>query len=285
VGKGDVTIANSYATGKVFASGERASAGGLMGSGNVTITNSYAAGYVSSDVSSGGLVGKNSRGSKIENSYSLGSVKGAVIGGIVGENSGAIINCYHLAGNADMLVGKNEGGTITMTSGARTEEQMKQKDTYKGWNFADVWEISSRENDGFPYLYYAGNFAKTKHGKYEWHYENGKLRLVCNYKDGKLNGKYTWYYENGKISEAGNFKNGERDGKLEFYYENGKPKEVSNFKDGKLNGRSAGYYENGKIGATGNYKDDKLDGKWELYYDNGKLSEVRNYKDGEIVYQ
>jgi uncharacterized protein (TIGR02145 family) len=179
----NATISNSYATGNISASGEQASSGGLLGYGKTTISssyavgkvsggsfsgglvgfgyatiiNSYATGNISSSGNSGGLVGINKSGSdsKIENSYSSGSVKGKVIGGIVGENQGEIINCYYLAGAADMLVGKNEGGTITMTSGARTAEQMKQQSNYKDWNFK-VWKISSEVNSGYPNLVLTG---------------------------------------------------------------------------------------------------------------------------------
>lgn len=175
-----IIIFNSYAIGNVSgsSSSDRGFSyfGGLVGISNETITiiNSYATGDISDSSDSkssyfGGLVGKN-KGGKIENSYALGSVKGKISGGIVGENHGAIINCYYLAGTADMPVGKNESGTVTMTSGMRTEEQMKQQGTYKDWDFK-VWEINGETNNGYPNLVKAlaqangGTFTDTRDGK------------------------------------------------------------------------------------------------------------------------
>jgi hypothetical protein len=85
---------------------------------NGTIINCYTqVGSVSGNARIGGLVGNNS--STIANCYSSASVSGnARIGGLVGNNSSTIANCYSSAsvsGNARIggLVGVNSNGTIT----------------------------------------------------------------------------------------------------------------------------------------------------------------------------
>ncbi|MCL2260456.1 MAG: hypothetical protein FWC15_03770 [Fibromonadales bacterium] len=208
VGSGTATITNSYVTGNV--SGEKS--GGLVGSGTATITNSYVTGNVFGKKFSGGLVGSllgTSGTAIITNCYATGSVSGNnIVGGLVGENGGKIQNSYVLSGAANMIVGNNEGGTISMTSGFRGDGQMKEKSTYKDWDFVEAWEINSNENNGFPYLYDVGNIAKTREGKYETYYENGNLWKTANFKNGKLDGKSEIYYENGKLVETRDYKDG-----------------------------------------------------------------------------
>jgi hypothetical protein len=178
VGNGTIAINNSYATGDIFATASSSAsfsgglvgngsgtinscyangaitgntAGGLAGNGRGTINNCYAFVNVTGESFCGGLVGENS--GIINNCYAFGNVKGKVVGGLAGLNEkGTITNCYILSDAADMLVGQNSGGTISMTSGFRDMVQMKQQSNYKSWNFADIWAISPSRNNGFPYL-------------------------------------------------------------------------------------------------------------------------------------
>ena len=54
------------------------------------------------------------------------------------------------------------------------------------------------------------------------YWDNGKLRLEGNYRDGKLDGLSTYFYENGiKMFEV-HFKYGKKDGLQTHWYTNGK---------------------------------------------------------------
>ncbi|MCT4594967.1 MAG: hypothetical protein N4A57_11960, partial [Anaeromicrobium sp.] len=107
--------------------------------------------------------------------YALGSVEGDIyIGGLVGEaydSSLSIRNCY----SAGKITGRSYvGGTIGyasylkeqvstyydgVASGykptkwhdvAKTTEEMMNKETYKGWDFNNIWKIE--EGRHYPYL-------------------------------------------------------------------------------------------------------------------------------------
>ena len=124
---GDGTIKNlgavaSYVKGQQYV-------GGLVGrnSGGGTITNSYAAGTVSGPSNVGGLVGRNDGGSTITNSYAAGNVTGtSYVGGLAGSNiNGTIANSYATGtvSGADSPVGGlvgNNTGTITGSYAAGT---------------------------------------------------------------------------------------------------------------------------------------------------------------------
>jgi antitoxin component YwqK of YwqJK toxin-antitoxin module len=54
-------------------------------------------------------------------------------------------------------------------------------------------------------------------GEVRQFYENGNLRSVSTYRDGKLDGKFKQYWENGKPVLTGKFLNGEKTGTWNYY--------------------------------------------------------------------
>ena len=54
-------------------------------------------------------------------------------------------------------------------------------------------------------------------GEYKEWYENGNLKIIKNYKDGKLNGVVTLYYPNGNLKVTGKFKENYKNGLFIFY--------------------------------------------------------------------
>lgn len=151
-----------------------ANVGGLAGLNASVIERSSANGLTSaSGIASfvGGLVGNN-RG-RISRSYALGQAQGSPVGGLVGHNqnhgSGVITESYAAvylvgAGNRGGLTGLNFGTVSksyfdSQVAGSRfgaglgkSTQEMKEKDTYAGWDFARIWEITESANDGYPVL-------------------------------------------------------------------------------------------------------------------------------------
>jgi len=129
VGSNSGIIDDCYATGKVAG---QDNIGGLVGfdggstigfntkttSGGI-ITNCYAIGNVNGSNRVGGLVGKDIGSSIIKNSFATGNVTGENddVGGLVGNNFGAITNSY---AKGDIAGKNNIGGLVGITSGKIT---------------------------------------------------------------------------------------------------------------------------------------------------------------------
>lgn len=147
------SIKKCYSTGLVTGypdenSNESYNIGGFIGTANnsATLENTYATGNVSGCNNVGGFVGYNYE-SQIKYSYSIGSVTA---------------NAGNVGGFAAVL----DGGTITAcfwdteTSGqtesdggeGKTTAEMKESSTYTeaGWDFENIWGISTTENNGYP---------------------------------------------------------------------------------------------------------------------------------------
>ena len=112
----------------------------------------------------GGIAGSNV--GTISDCYNTGSVSAAATasyadasaGGITGNNDAedTISNCYYL----DTAV-KGVGSlsdTSTDTSIRCTVEQMKQKETFVGFDFETIWEIQTGE--AYPCLLYTSNIDR-----------------------------------------------------------------------------------------------------------------------------
>lgn len=143
-------ISKSYATGSVtgIETGINYTyVGGLVGTNNGSISDSYARGAVSGQEDIGGLVGNNYIDGTITNSYSTGAVSGdSYIGGLVGYNytEGNVTNSYWDMETSHQT--DSDGGTGKNTA------NMKQQETYVGWDFVATWAINASENDGYPFL-------------------------------------------------------------------------------------------------------------------------------------
>jgi hypothetical protein len=145
--------------------------GGLVGDNYGTVSNSYATGAVTGYSDVGGLVGNNP--GTVSNSYATGAVTctGNNVGGLVGSMySGMVSKCYATGavtgtgGTVGGLVGVNSGGTVSnsywdmQTSGqgtspggtGKTTAEMKQRATFVGWDFTNIWGIT--ENVTYPFL-------------------------------------------------------------------------------------------------------------------------------------
>ena len=160
------TITNCYNIGVVSASSSSnyayAYAGGIAGVNEGTITNCYNTGSVLASSSSsrnavanaGGIAGSNS--GTITNCYNTGRVSAsskasAYAGGIAGKNydGATITTCYYLD---NISVGVN-GSTDTATK--CTVEQLKNQETFVGFDFETVWTINS--DSYYPYPVFKDN--------------------------------------------------------------------------------------------------------------------------------
>lgn len=137
-------IAYSYFDGIISGNQE---AGGIVGEGySVNIQNCYADGdfTISSTGQAGGLIGE-AISARITNSYSSSRFNKAsyYLRGLanIGDTTSSYydnqITSYHSSGAPGVAY-----NTLTM----------KNQSTYTGWDFENIWSLSSEVNDGYPYL-------------------------------------------------------------------------------------------------------------------------------------
>jgi hypothetical protein len=135
------SISSCYSTGAVIVGSNSDHIGGFVGFTSYgTISNCYSTSVVNCGNSSqyvGGLAGVNDDDGIIKNCFSTGEVAGwGYVGGLVGWNGGDISGSYFLD-----VAGLNNGCGTPLTDG-----QMKQQNSFIGWDFNDVWTICETTN-------------------------------------------------------------------------------------------------------------------------------------------
>ena len=169
-GYADVII-QCYNAGDVYASGSNTvGAGGIVGCSGEEISDCYNIGYVNAKSSkgasgytgyayAGGIVGSTYvTSTKINNCYDANMYVSSTYyycGGIVGltfnSDAPSLTNCYCLASR---LVGRRAstfyGNYSAVSCNTLTEDEMKQKTSFEGFDFVNIWTISSKINEGYP---------------------------------------------------------------------------------------------------------------------------------------
>jgi antitoxin component YwqK of YwqJK toxin-antitoxin module len=104
--------------------------------------------------------------------------------------------------------------------------------------------------------------------------EDGQIKEVTQYKDGKRDGLWTEWYENGQKAKQGCYSDSML-GLFTWWYENGHKKEEGNHKDGMQHGIWTTWYENGQKRWETNFGNGAVLGLCKMWYQNGqKMSEV-----------
>ena len=155
----------SYTDVSVYSSvsgGGRDKFGGLAGcSQKGTIQNSYSRSSVTVADGSriGGLAGCIDYRGEILNSYSTGAVNVTnctLVGGLLGNREGRGPNAGVVTHSFWDTETSGQTASASGTGKTTTEMQTETTFTDAGWNFDDIWDIDSIENDGYPYLIWAG---------------------------------------------------------------------------------------------------------------------------------
>lgn len=147
VGANYSNISKCYTSGAVYGFYHT---GGLVGwNENSSLDNCYSSVNVTAGSFTGGLSGGNYQ-CAITNSYSNGFVIGTTYsGGLLGgatRDDDVIINCFW-----DI---ETSGYTHSAGGTGKTSEEMKSITTYSnaGWDFSQIWDINSSQNNGYPFL-------------------------------------------------------------------------------------------------------------------------------------
>lgn len=106
-------------------------------------------------------------------------------------------------------------------------------------------------------------------------YENGKIKSITGYLDGRRHDTAKTWYSNGKLKSMRYFTNGKKDGQHQGWWPNDSLKFEFNFEGGYHEGTQFSYYPDGQISHLRNYKDGHEDGTQRAWSTSGKL--VSNY--------
>jgi hypothetical protein len=73
-----------------------------------------------------------------------------MIDGLVGKNllwsmESSIVSSYYSIEASGQSIGNAYG---------KTDTEMKERETYEGWDFDETWRIDRLANNGYPYLRY-----------------------------------------------------------------------------------------------------------------------------------
>ena len=63
--------------------------------------------------------------------------------------------------------------------------------------------------------------------------QNGKLKGIGSFKDGKPEGEWKTYHENGELERIGSVKDGKRQGDWKYFHENGKKRVLNKHSIGR----------------------------------------------------
>jgi antitoxin component YwqK of YwqJK toxin-antitoxin module len=122
---------------------------------------------------------------------------------------------------------------------------------YTRLNVDDISSLYSTCKDIKNIIKNDGSFIYEKcvhvqpHGPVEERYENGQIKSLCSYIDGKEEGLMENWYENGVLSKKCFYKNGINKGVWETWHENGKISCRCFYKNGKVKGKWQSWHENG----------------------------------------
>ena len=106
-------------------------------------------------------------------------------------------------------------------------------------------------------------------------FENGKPKLTIeNYGNDSTCEKF--YHENGKLKELKCFKNGKQTGEQIYFWEDGTKAALMTFSNGIRHGKTYEYHPSGQIAFEGIVENGEFEGVSKSYFKNGKLNFIGN---------
>lgn len=123
----------------------------------------------------------------------------------------------------------------------------------------------------------------NKNGAWISYYPNdGKIKKIENYINGKLNGPTLEFSNRGAIDTRTSYKNGVKHG-LSGTYKFGRAVKETQFANGKIDGVHKEYFNNGKLQKEVHFKNDKQHGTFRQYNEEGEIIIQYEYKNGEKI--
>ncbi|MDR2931968.1 MAG: hypothetical protein LBV27_02565 [Oscillospiraceae bacterium] len=105
----------------------------------------------------GGFIGANGN-AEIKRCYANAEVytkvSAALVGGFIGSSDGFLENCYYnfTATSNWKPVGNKNAEDSTLGVRACETLELCERETFEGWDFTSIWDISDNQNRGLPFL-------------------------------------------------------------------------------------------------------------------------------------
>jgi len=114
-------------------------------------------------------------------------------------------------------------------------------------------------------------------------YYDKTLRLVENYREGKLHGKSVKYYPNRQPAEIIHWTDDKREGEWKQFFEDGSIKLEAVYVNDKRDGYFRLYRPNGMPEVFGQFKENLMDGEWVYFDEKGQERMHIRYRKGESL--
>jgi antitoxin component YwqK of YwqJK toxin-antitoxin module len=132
-------------------------------------------------------------------------------------------------------------------------------------------------------IYYVDE-RENKNGTYECRYDNAKICMKGEYKNGKEEGKITMYYNNGNKRYEYFCKDGKICGKLCRWHDNGQKEEEIDYDRGLRHGMHKSWDTDGTKRVELNYKNNSIQGEQKVWENNLLKKWYFNYEDEHVIY-
>ncbi len=103
------------------------------------------------------------------------------------------------------------------------------------------------------------------------YHENGKIKTLRNFKDGKFHGLWTEWYENGNRKFQGDRFENMGQGLTRWWYPDGQIKKQGTYERDKQQGVVLYWHPNGRVKMIRNYQKDKAVGNWSTFTNTGEV--------------
>lgn len=119
-----------------------------------------------------------------------------------------------------------------------------------------------------------------KTGQSTEYYENGSVKSIKEFKNGKLDGKYVSFYSTGVKRSEEEYRNGRLFGSIILYDEKGDTTELVRFLEHGKDGEQKLYFPGSKLKMTLGWVHDHRQGAERHYLESGQLTVYGNYERG-----
>jgi antitoxin component YwqK of YwqJK toxin-antitoxin module len=120
------------------------------------------------------------------------------------------------------------------------------------------------------------------HGNDSAFYDNGQIKSVVSYVEGKAQGMASYWNKRGTKSRTITYTDNDLTGAAQYFYKTGLLHYKINYVNGDFTDDFLAFHGNGQLAEKRHYIDNAKSGANTYYYNNGQQSSEANYTEGEL---